>query len=138
MKNVISNTRFLFTVAALLGTMSFSAPAMAADVNKENPVEISVIHVEDDAPVFQLHINNENLENFTVVIKDKQGIIYTESLKGTSKDLVRMYQFVKEDANAEDEITIEVKNASTNKVITYTIYPSNANQITALGSIAKK
>ena len=81
--------------------------------------------------VFQLSFTNEITQEFLITITDKYNTIYTETIKG--KGLVRKYKFVNEEASIVSRedinvINVEIKNLSTNNVITYKINPNTRIQ----------
>ena len=130
----IKNTHRSFIVAlALIFTLTASNNVKAAVENDYVPVAFRYVGVANNAPVFQLSFSNEQVESFTVTIKSKDNIIFFEKLKGTNKTLLRKYQFINEGAtyNDDEQITIEVKNTTTNKVVTYTF---NVNEAASKGN----
>ena len=129
----IKNTHRRFIVAlALIFTLTASNNVKAANENDHVPVAFRYVGVANNAPVFQLSFSNEQVESFTVTIKSKDNTIFFEKLKGTNKTLLRKYQFINEGAtyNDDEQITIEVRNTPTNKVVTYTF---NVNEASSKG-----
>ena len=129
----IKNTHRSFIVAlALIFTLTASNNVKAAGENDYVPVAFRYVGVANNAPVFQLSFSNEQVESFTVTIKSKDNIIFFEKLKGTNKTLLRKYQFINEGAtyNDDEQITIEVRNTTTNKLVTYTF---NVNEAASKG-----
>ena len=130
----IKNTHRSFIVAlALIFTLTASNNVKAAVENDYVPVAFRYVGVANNAPVFQLSFSNEQVESFTVTIKSKDNIIFFEKLKGTNKTLLRKYQFINEGAtyNDDEQITIEVRNTTTNKLVTYTF---NVNEAASKGN----
>ncbi len=129
----IKNTQRRFIVAlALIFTLTASNNVKAASENDYVPVAFRYVGVANNAPVFQLSFSNEQVESFSITIKSKDNTIFFEKLKGTNKTLLRKYQFINEGAtyNDDEQITIEVRNTTTNKVVTYTF---NVNEAASKG-----
>lgn len=99
MKNSKNNFRILFVALAVLFTTLSTAAAHAASSTG----------------------TNERVEKYIITITDSDKTIYTETIKG--KGLVRKFQFVN-NGSEEDVLHVEIKNLSTNKVITYKINPA--------------
>lgn len=118
--------RFALAFASLLG-VTFMTSANATNVYNNFPVSIKYIGATQNAPIFELAFTNEVVQEFEIIITDKFNTIYKENIKG--KGLVRKFQFINEEAsaNSKDEpavLSVEIRNVTTNNVITYKINPS--------------
>ena len=122
--------RFALAFASLL-CVTFMTSANATNVYNNFPVSIKYIGATQNAPIFELAFTNEVVQEFEIIISDKFNTIYKENIKG--KGLVRKFQFINEEAsaNSKDELTmlnLEIRNLTTNNVITYKINPSTRAQ----------
>ncbi|UEG50717.1 hypothetical protein LK994_04420 [Ferruginibacter lapsinanis] len=132
MKTLKNTHRTLIVAFALIFSLT-AANNVKAEAGKDFiPVAVKYVGTANNAPVFQLSFSNEQVETFAITIKNKENTIYFEKLKGTSKTLLRKYQFINESGsdNEDEQITIEVRNVSTNKVVTYTF---NVNEASSKG-----
>lgn len=122
----------LFTVAIIaLFSVIFITPAHAENGYKNFPVSIKYLGAAQNAPIFELSFTNEDVQEFQIIITDKYNTIYKENIKG--KGLVRKYKFVNEEVSISSKeelniINVEIKNLSTNNVITYKINPNTRIQ----------
>ena len=123
MKKLSINPRILFAAMLIGATISFTTPAAAAvtPLSNEAPIELSLVGVINHAPVFQLNFNNENVEKFIVTIRDRQGVVYTELLKGTGKELSRKYQFVNEGVSDDEQLQVNILNTTTKNLVSFTV-----------------
>ena len=131
MKILKSNFRRLTVAIVALFCVAFMSSANAENGYNNFPVNIKYLGAAQNAPVFELSFTNELVQEFQITITDKYNTIFTEKIKG--KGLVRKYQFVNEDVSAitrEDVnvINVEIRNLSTNNVITYKINPNTRVQ----------
>ena len=131
MKILKSNFRRLTVALVALFCVAFISSANAENGYNNFPVNIKYLGAAQNAPVFELSFTNEIVQEFQITITDKYNTIFTEKIKG--KGLVRKYQFVNEDVSAitkEDVnvINVEIRNLSTNNVITYKINPNTRVQ----------
>lgn len=131
MKILKSNFRRLTVAIVALFCVAFISSANAENGYNNFPVNIKYLGAAQNAPVFELSFTNEIVQEFQITITDKYNTIFTEKIKG--KGLVRKYQFVNEDVSAitkEDVnvINVEIRNLSTNNVITYKINPNTRVQ----------
>jgi hypothetical protein len=123
MKKLSINPRMLFAAMLIGATFSFATPVSAAvdPVKENNPVELSLVGIINQAPVFQLNFNNEAVESYLVTIRDRQGVVYSETLKGTGKELSRKYQFVNEGVSDDEQLQVIILNNSTKKLVSFTV-----------------
>jgi hypothetical protein len=123
MKKLSINPRMLFAAMLIGATFSFATPVSAAvdPVKENNPVELSLVGIVNQAPVFQLNFNNEAVESYLVTIRDRQGVVYSETLKGTGKELSRKYQFVNEGVSDDEQLQVIILNNSTKKLVSFTV-----------------
>lgn len=118
MKN--SKNTFRIFVVALVALFSVNA-AHATNGSGNSPVSVKYVGSVNAAPVFQLSFTNETVEQYEIKIIEANEAIYTETVKG--KGLVRKFQFVNNGSD-EDVLKVQIKNISTNTVITYKINPN--------------
>ncbi len=121
MKNSKNNFRIFFVALAVLFTTASTVAAHATASTGNVSVSVKCVGTVNNAPVFQLSFTNERVEKYIITITDSDNTIYTETIKG--KGLVRKFQFVN-NGSEEDVLHVEIKNLSTNKVITYKINPA--------------
>src|SRR5689334_5567693 len=87
-------------------TVAFAAMLMAGLNNPafslpQGPVELRSIGNRHNCPLFELKINNSEVKEFFISVKDETGaVIFSERLKG--KDLTRKYQVGAEQSELED------------------------------------
>ena len=127
MKISVNNYRSFALAFASLLCITFMTSASATNVYNNFPVSIKYIGATQNAPIFELDFTNEVVQEFEIIITDKFNTIYKENIKG--KGLVRKFQFINEETSSslKDEssiLNVEIRNLSTNNVITYKINPS--------------
>lgn len=125
MKNLKINSRIFVVALVALFSVAFTSTAAATDKTANPAVSVKYIGAVNNAPIFQLSFTNENEEHYEIKITDKENIIYTETIKG--KEVVRKFQFVNNGIE-EELLYVEIKNISTNKIITYKINPATTIQ----------
>ena len=69
MKQAMNKTKMITMGLITLFTMGLTRPAMSTGIN-EDPVEIKFLGTFKNHPVFQLKLNNKEIEKFLVTIKD--------------------------------------------------------------------
>ena len=121
MKNSKNNFRIFVAALAALFSTAFTSAAHATESTGNGSVSVKYVGAVNNAPIFQLSFTNEKVEKYIITITDTDNTIYTETIKG--KGLVRKFQFVN-NGSEEDVLHVEIKNLSTNKVITYKINPA--------------
>lgn len=105
-----SNFASAFTVAPAQSFISYAA---------KNSVEFKYVGTTNDQPVFQLNLNNNELAEFVVTLKDHSGnVLYTETVSG--KQISRRYRLDTDEIDAND-IKVEVSNRKDNSKTVYTI-----------------
>lgn len=120
---ILNNTRKTMIAAVIvLSTLAVSNKANAETGKDLTPVAFKYVGSNNNAPIFQLSFSNEKIETFVITIRDKENTLFTETVKGDSKSLLRKYQFVNENSSTatDDQITIEVRNISNKSVVEYT------------------
>jgi Ca2+-binding RTX toxin-like protein len=122
MKNSKNNFRIFVIALAALFAAAGTNTATAIDNKGNLPVSVKYVGAVDNAPVFQLSFTNEKEEQYEIKVMDATDTIYTETVKG--KGQVRKYQFVN-NGNGDDVLLVQIRNTSTNAVITYKINPSS-------------
>lgn len=129
---ILKNNYGLFTVIFfLLFSVTFMPTAHAENVYNSFPVSIKYVGGVKNSPIFELSFTNEINQEFQIIITDKFNTLYTENITG--KGLVRKFQFVNEEliGSSKDEVTVlnvEIRNLTTNNVITYKINPDSGVQ----------
>lgn len=131
MKISKSNFRRSAVAVVTLFCVAFMSSANAENGYNNFPVSIKYLGAAQNAPIFELSFTNEMVQEFQITITDKFNTVFTEKIKG--KGLVRKYQFVNEDISATSKeevhvINVEIRNLSTNNVITYKINPNTRVQ----------
>jgi hypothetical protein len=104
-----------------LFTIGLTQPSWSAGKG-ENPVELKVISNVDNAPLFQFKANNEVESEYTLKVKDANGVLlYSETLKG--KNVLRKYKLDLSDADISDVLNVrfEVTNIQTKETFVYKI-----------------
>ena len=112
------------TAMSLFFVLSLSLTASATDDDKKtSSIEVKLISNVDESPVFQLDLNNKEVEEFYVTIKDNLGnTLYADKVKGTQ--ITRKFKLNPEGMN-DESIRIEVRSKKTNKSEVYTINRSS-------------
>ncbi|MHA4847791.1 hypothetical protein ACX0G7_26730 [Flavitalea antarctica] len=116
--------RTLVTFAlSLFFVLSLNLTASATDEKKPSSIEVKMISAVDEAPVFQLDLNNKEVEEFYVTIKDNLGnTLYADKIKGSN--ISKKFKLNPE-GMIDETIRIEVKSKKTNKSEVYTINRSS-------------
>ena len=120
MKTFISRSKiiaiaFVFTFS--LASMENSAHGIYSKSN--NPVELKYIGNENNQPLFQLNLNNDEADEFVVTLKDLSGgVIYSEVVKG--KLISRKYR-LNTDEIGISEIRFEVSSKRSNTKTVYSV-----------------
>jgi len=109
---------------SLFFVLSLNLTASATDEDKKpSSIEIKMISAVDESPVFQLDVNNKEVEEFYVTIKDSYGnTLYADKVKGSR--ISRKFK-LNPDGMTDESIRIEVKSKKTNKSEIYTINRSS-------------
>ena len=108
---------------SLFFVLSLNLTASATDEKKPSSIEVKMISAVDEAPVFQLDLNNKEVEEFYVTIKDNFGnTLYADKVKGSN--ISRKFK-LNSDGMIDETIRIEVKSKKTNKSEVYTINRSS-------------
>jgi hypothetical protein len=117
--------KVLVTIAmSLFFVVSLNLTASATDeVKKPSTIEVKMISNADESPVFQLDLNNKEVEEFYVTIKDNLGnTLYADKIKGSN--ISKKFK-LNPDGMIDETIRIEVKSKKTNKSEVYTINRSS-------------
>ena len=108
---------------SLFFVLSLNLTASATDEKKPSSIEVKMISAVDETPVFQLDLNNKEVEEFYVTIKDNFGnTLYADKVKGSN--ISRKFKLNPE-GMIDETIRIEVKSKKTNKSEVYTINRSS-------------
>jgi hypothetical protein len=108
---------------SLFFVLSLNLTASATDDDKKSAIEVKMISNADESPVFQLDLNNKEVEEFYITIKDNLGnTLYADKVKGTQ--ISKKFKLNPEGMN-DESIRIEVKSKKTNKSEVYTINRSS-------------
>jgi hypothetical protein len=112
------------TAMSLFFVLSLNLTASATDDDKKtSSIEVKLISNVDESPVFQLDLNNKEVEEFYVTIKDNLGnTLYADKVKGTQ--ITRKFKLNPEGMD-DESIRIEVRSKKTNKSEVYTINRSS-------------
>ena len=108
---------------SLFFVLSLNLTASATDEKKPSSIEVKMISAVDETPVFQLDLNNKEVEEFYVTIKDNFGnTLYSDKVKGSN--ISKKFKLNPE-GMTDETIRIEVKSKKTNKSEVYTINRSS-------------
>jgi hypothetical protein len=108
---------------SLFFVLSLNLTASATDEKKPSAIEVKMISAVDESPVFQLDLNNKEVEEFYVTIKDNLGnTLYADKVKGSN--ISKKFKLNPE-GMIDETIRIEVKSKKTNKSEVYTINRSS-------------
>jgi hypothetical protein len=109
---------------SLFFVLSLNLTASATDEDKKpSTIEVKMISTVDDSPVFQLDLNNKEVEEFYLTIKDNFGnTLYADRVKGSN--ISKKFKLNPE-GMIDETIRIEVKSKKTNKSEVYTINRSS-------------
>ena len=108
---------------SLFFVLSLNLTASATDEKKPSSIEVKMISAVDETPVFQLDLNNKEVEEFYVTIKDNLGnTLYADKIKGSN--ISKKFKLNPE-GMIDETIRIEVKSKKTNKSEVYTINRSS-------------
>ena len=117
-KAILSLAMSLFFVVSLNLTA-----AANDDDKKSSAIEVKVISNDNEQPIFQLDLNNKEVEEFYVTIKDNYGnTLYADKVKGSR---ISKRFMLSSDGLADESIRIEVRSKKTNKSEVYTINRSS-------------
>ena len=108
---------------SLFFVLSLNLTASATDEKTPSSIVVKMISAADEAPVFQLDLNNKEAEEFYVTIKDNFGnTLYADKVKGSN--ISKKFKLNPE-GMTDETIRIEVKSKKTNKSEVYTINRSS-------------
>ena len=120
MKTFISRSK----VIAIAFVLTFSLAseenfAHNTDNKSDTPVELKYIGKENNQPLFQLNLNNNEADEFVIALKDLSGsVIYSEVVKG--KQISRKYRLNTDEIGISD-IRFEVSNKRSNTKTVYAV-----------------
>jgi len=105
---------------SLFFVLSLNLTASATDEDKKpSTIELKMISNANEAPVFQLNLNNKEVEEFYVTIKDNFGnTLYSDKIKGSN--ISKKFK-LNPDGMSDETIRVEVRSKKTNKSEVYTI-----------------
>ena len=109
---------------SLFFVLSLNLTASATDDDKKpSTIEVKMISAVDESPIFQLDLNNKEVEEFYLTIKDNFGnTLYADKVKGSN--ISKKFKLNPE-GMTDETIRIEVKSKKTNKSEIYTINRSS-------------
>ena len=109
---------------SLFFVLSLNLTASATDEDKKpSTIELKMISNANEAPVFQLDLNNKEVEEFYVTIKDNFGnTLYSDKIKGSN--ISKKFKLNPE-GMSDESIRVEVRSKKTNKSEVYTINRSS-------------
>ncbi len=111
----------IFKTNAILLAILFAGLTSFAKTNNDNKpfVEINLVGTIQEHTVFQLTLNSEVMDLYTIRITDAKGnFMYKEELKG--KGVNRKYAFAEDEA-IETPVRVEVTSKSTGKTEVYEV-----------------
>ena len=105
---------------SLFFVLSLNLTASATDEDKKpSTIQLKMISNANEAPVFQLDLNNKEVEEFYVTIKDNFGnTLYSDKIKGSN--ISKKFKLNPE-GMSDESIRVEVRSKKTNKSEVYTI-----------------
>ena len=113
MKKVMNKYRMMAIAAATIFTLGISNATFANSGPKESPSELKYLGSFTNLPVFQLNLNNTEVNSYVITIKDSyNNILYTEKVKGIN--ISRRYKLSAEEVDLIGGTTFEVFNKKTN------------------------
>ncbi len=120
MKTAIKKTKMITMGLIAIFLMGFRPVTFSGDP-KQTPVEIMAIGKQNNQPLFELKMQNDEVDEFLIKLKDGNGdLLYSETIKG--KNVTRRYQL---DVNGEEFNTIklrfEITMIKTNETLIYNI-----------------
>ena len=125
MKQTMKTTRMITMGLFTLGTMGLSQATFAGLKTGDDPMELKFIGKTSNNPVFQLNLNNNEAEEYSIRIKDENfEVLYSEKIKAKGANFSRNYglDIEKDELNAPGfGITVEVTSAKTHKTQVYKI-----------------
>ena len=108
---------------SLFFVVSLNLTASATDEKTPSAIQVKMISTVDETPVFQLDLNNKEVEEFYLTIKDNFGnTLYADKVKGSN--ISKKFRLNPE-GMIDETIRIEVKSKKTNKSEVYTINRSS-------------
>ncbi|HTF28927.1 MAG TPA: hypothetical protein VK625_08790 [Flavitalea sp.] len=109
---------------SLFFVLSLNLTASATDEDKKpSTIQLKMISNANEAPVFQLDLNNKEVEEFYVTIKDNFGnTLYSDKIKGSN--ISKKFKLNPE-GMSDESIRVEVRSKKTNKSEVYTINRSS-------------
>ena len=108
---------------SLFFVVSLNLTASATDEKTPSAILVKMISTVDETPVFQLDLNNKEVEEFYLTIKDNFGnTLYADKVKGSN--ISKKFRLNPE-GMIDETIRIEVKSKKTNKSEVYTINRSS-------------
>jgi hypothetical protein len=121
MKKNVNRYRLIIAAAMVVSSVAFAPSVSANNSNGTNPVELKLVNMYNESPVFELVISNAEAAEYKVIIRDENyAVLYADKLKGAN--LSRRFQLKNEDAIGNGEtITFEVINLATGKSMVYKI-----------------
>ena len=120
MKTFISRSKII----AIAFVFTFSLASLENSAHgiynkRDNAIELKYIGNENNQPLFQLDLNNDEADEFVITLKDLSGgVIYSEAVKG--KLISRKYR-LNTDEIGISEIRFEVSNKKSNTRTVYTV-----------------
>jgi len=99
---------------------SLTGPSVfASDSTIGNPIELKYIGNEKNQPVFQLDLNNTEIEEFIISVRDIYGnVLYSEKVKG--EKITKRFRLNTDEVEM-DELKFEVISKKTNKTSVYEV-----------------
>jgi hypothetical protein len=119
MKQLFNNSKMIAIGMAALLTVG-AANVSFARSGKEIPTQLTYVSNAEGLPVFQLDLNNNEINEVAIVVKDEYGtVLYSEKVKGDH--ISRRFKLDAEDLDAVAGTTIEVMNRTSGESVTYKI-----------------
>jgi len=119
MKKVMNKNKAIIIAVMAFISASFSTPLLAMDKKTDPPVvEIKYLGFNDKNPVFEITINNAQVDNYYITVRGESGTaLYSEKISG--KNISRKYRIDTEEIIPEGGLRFEIRAGSTNKTEVY-------------------
>jgi hypothetical protein len=119
MKQLLKNYKTIAIGMATVMTVGFTNVSNAQST-KEVPALLTYVGTNMNQPVFQLDLNNSEVNDLTILVKDASGVVlYSERIK--AEKISRRFKLDAEDMELVAGTTFEVVNKTSNESITYKI-----------------
>lgn len=118
MKGIMNKSKATLIAIIAVLTAVFTNPVMATTKIDPPVTAVKYLGFVERNPVFELTLNNINVESYLINIRDASGtVIFSEKLSG--KNISRKYRIDTEDEIPEGGLRFEVKSLKSKKTDVY-------------------